>query len=33
MVEKNLDRMTIIGSVIFVFTTIALAMLMDGAQV
>jgi preprotein translocase subunit SecG len=29
VVEKNLDRMTIVCSIIFVFTTIALAMMLD----
>ncbi len=29
VVEKNLDRMTIVCSIIFVFTTIALALMLD----
>ena len=32
VVEKNLDRLTIIGALMFTFTTIALAMLLDAAQ-
>lgn len=31
VVEKNLDRMTVVCSVIFVFTTMALALLLDQA--
>ena len=29
VVEKNLDRLTIIGSLIFLFTTIALSLILD----
>jgi preprotein translocase subunit SecG len=29
VVEKNLDRMTIIGALIFTFTTISLSLLLD----
>ena len=29
VVEKNLDRMTIVCSIVFVFTTIALALMLD----
>lgn len=30
VVEKNLDRMTVLGGLLFTFTTITLALLMDG---
>jgi len=30
MVEKNLDRLTVIAALIFTFTTISLALLLDG---
>jgi preprotein translocase subunit SecG len=29
VVEKNLDRLTIVGSLIFLFTTIALSLILD----
>jgi preprotein translocase subunit SecG len=29
VVEKNLDRLTIVGAMVFLFTTIALALLLD----
>lgn len=29
VVEKNLDRMTIVCSIVFVFTTMALALMLD----
>jgi preprotein translocase subunit SecG len=32
MVEKNLDRITIVGSLVFLFTTIALALMLDTGQ-
>jgi preprotein translocase subunit SecG len=32
VVEKNLDRLTIIGALIFTFTTIALALMLDAGQ-
>jgi preprotein translocase subunit SecG len=32
MVEKNLDRITVIGGLIFTFTTIVLAMMMDAGH-
>ena len=31
VVEKNLDRMTIVCSIVFVFTTMALALMLDQA--
>lgn len=30
VVEKNLDRMTVLGGLLFTFTTVTLALLMDG---
>ena len=30
MVEKNLDRLTVIAALIFTFTTVSLALLLDG---
>jgi preprotein translocase subunit SecG len=33
VVEKNLDRLTIVGALIFVFTTIALALFLDAGMV
>jgi preprotein translocase subunit SecG len=33
VVEKNLDRLTIVGALIFLFTTIALALLLDAGVV
>jgi preprotein translocase subunit SecG len=33
VVEKNLDRMTIVGALVFLFTTISLAMLLDAGVV
>ena len=33
VVEKNLDRLTIIGALIFLFTTIALALILDAGTV
>jgi preprotein translocase subunit SecG len=33
VVEKNLDRLTIIGGLIFLFTTISLALLLDAGVV
>jgi len=32
VVEKNLDRLTVIGALIFTFTTIALALMLDAGQ-
>jgi preprotein translocase subunit SecG len=32
VVEKNLDRLTIIGALVFTFTTIALALMLDAGQ-
>ena len=32
VVEKNLDRLTIIGALVFVFTTIALALMLDAGR-
>ena len=31
VVEKNLDRLTIVGSLIFLFTTIGLSLMLDAA--
>jgi preprotein translocase subunit SecG len=33
VVEKNLDRLTIVGALVFVFTTVALALLLDAGVV
>jgi preprotein translocase subunit SecG len=33
VVEKNLDRLTIIGGLIFLFTTISLALMLDAGVV
>jgi preprotein translocase subunit SecG len=30
MVEKNLDRLTVLGGLVFLFTTISLTLLLDG---
>jgi preprotein translocase subunit SecG len=30
MVEKNLDRLTVVAALVFTFTTISLALLLDG---
>ena len=32
VVEKNLDRITVIGGLVFTFTTIVLAMMMDASR-
>jgi preprotein translocase subunit SecG len=33
VVEKNLDRLTIVGALIFLFTTISLSLIMDAGVV